>query len=356
MFKVKIPAAALLTVTLMGCSPLTASAPISASAATQVAVATNATTAAVKTANPIKVQNADVTMLFDGVALQPPAGQYVFMYNNTTYVPLRFMSYALQKSVSWDAKNLKVTVAEPSSSERVVIKEYLMNAASSPSFAAKNLALNNVNASYVFNGSNKALPKGQSSYLLNGSIYVPLRFLSESVGNSISWNPKTMTITASSKNYEENPTTPTVKPTNNGSSPSASPAPTPAPAPAATTEPGGAAGGSGAGGAGTGKVSYESITGETEAKLSALQSQSASTLFGIAFEYVSATDAATKQSIKAKGKQQLDSFTASFNSIIADAEQKLNSNGYSTAIIAQYRSAFEAELDKGRAIAEGMGK
>lgn len=334
----------------MGCEPLTASAPVTTvAAATPV---TTATAAPIKASNSIKVQNVDVTMLFDGVALQPPAGQHVFMYNNTTYVPLRFMSYALQKSVSWDAKNLKVTVAEPSSSEMVVIKEYLMNATSSPSFAAKNITLNNVNASYVFSGSTKALPKGQSSYLLNGSIYVPLRFLSESVGNSISWNPKTKTITANSKDYEEN--TASAKPTDKGASPSASATPAPAATPAA--EPGGAAGGSGSAGTGSGKVSYESITSETEAKLSSLQSQSTSTLLATAFEYMSATDAGTKQSIKAKGIQQLASFKASFNSIIADAEQKLNSNGYSTAIIAQYRAAFEADLDKGRAIAEGMGK
>lgn len=114
----------------MGCEPLTASAPVTVAAATPVSTAT---AAPIKESNSIKVQNVDVTMLFDGVALQPPVGQHVFMYNNTTYVPLRFMSYALQKSVSWDAKNLKVTVAEPSSSEMVVIKEYLMNATSSPS-------------------------------------------------------------------------------------------------------------------------------------------------------------------------------------------------------------------------------
>ncbi|WP_405116546.1 stalk domain-containing protein [Paenibacillus sp. FSL K6-1217] len=349
MFKIKIPAAALLTVALMGCEPLTASAPVTVAAATPVATAT---AAPVKASNSIKAQNVDVTLLFDGVALQPPVGQHVFMYNNTTYVPLRFMSYALQKSVSWDAKNLKVTVAEPSSSEMVIIKEYLMNVVNDAAFNPKNLVLNNVNASYVFNGSNKALPKGQSSYLLNGSIYVPLRFLSESVGNSISWNPKTKTITANSKTYEEN--TASAKPTDNGSSPSASA--TPAPAATPTAEPSAAAGGSGAGGTGSAKVSYESITSETEAKLSALQSQSTSTLLGIAFEYVGATDAATKQSIKAKGIEQLASFKASFNSIVADAEQKLNTNGYSTAIIAQYRAAFEADLDKGRAIAEGMGK
>ncbi|MEK4850294.1 stalk domain-containing protein [Paenibacillus sp. FSL H7-0756] len=350
MFKIKIPAAALLSVALMGCEPLTASAPVTTvAAATPVATTT---AAPIKASNSIKVQNVDVTMLFDGVALQPPAGQHVFMYNNTTYVPLRFMSYALQKSVSWDAKNLKVTVAEPSSSEMVVIKEYLMNATSSPSFVAKNITLNNVNASYVFSGSTKALPQGQSSYLLNGSIYVPLRFLSESAGNSISWNPKTKTITANSKNYEEN--TASAKPTDKGPSPSASATPAPAATPAA--EPGGAAGGSGSAGTGSGKVSYESITSETEAKLNALKSQSTSTLFGIALEYVNATDAATKQSIKAKGIEQLASFKASFNSIIADAEQKLNTNGYSTAIIAQYRAAFEAELDNGRAAAEGLGK
>lgn len=353
MFKMKVPAAALLTATLIGCTPLTASAPVTVAAATPVSTATTAP-AAVKASAPVRVQNTDVAMLFDGVELQPPAGQYVFMYNNTTYVPLRFMSYALQKSVSWDAKNLKVTVAEPSSSELVVIKEYLMNATADAAFTQKNIALNNVKASYVFNGTAKALPAGQSSYLLNGSIYVPLRFLSESVGNSISWNPKTKTITANSKEYEAGQAS--VKPTNDGSKPSASATP----APAATPEPssGAAAGGAGSagagGGTGSGKVSYESITSETEAKLSALQSQSTSALMSIAFEYVAATDAVAKQSIKAKGIQQLASFTASFNSIIADAEQKLNNNGYSTDIIKQYRSEFESQLQQGKNIAEKM--
>lgn len=343
LFKVKIPAAALLTVALIGSAPLTASAPIPASAAVSTVTASAATT---KASNSIKVQNVDVKLLFDGVALQPPAGQYVFMYNNTTYVPLRFMSYALQKSVSWDAKNLKVTVAEPTSSELVVIKEYLMNATDSSAFATKSIALNNVNASYVFNGNNKALPKGQSSYLLNGSIYVPLRFLSESVGNSIRWDQKTKTITANSKSYEENKTN--VNPNSNGSSPSASAAPTAT----ATADANGE--GSGSGGTGTGKVSYESITSAAEAKLNALQSQSASTLSGTLGEFLSAKDDATRESIIAKGKQQIASFRASFNSIIADTEQKLNNNGYSTAIIQQYKDAFEASLKGGIAGAKSL--
>lgn len=331
MSKATLPVIALSLIASIGLAPLTASAPISVSAAAATNTMSKPATATVK------VQSMNVKMIFDGVSIQPPAGQYVFMYNNTTYVPLRFMSYALQKSVSWDAKNVKVTVAEPNSSELVVIKEYLMNATNgnSASAVSKNLVLNQVKASYVFSGATKAIPAGQSSFILNGSLYVPLRFLSESVGHNISWDQKTKTITAASKAYQEQ-----------GGTKNPSPGATPAP-----TDTTGAAGG---GAAGSGKVSYETITSETEAKLTALRNQSESTLMSIALEYLGANDEASKKSIKAKGVQQLSSFSASFNSIVADTEQKLNSNGYSTAIISQYRSEFESQLQLGKEIAERM--
>ncbi|KTD88404.1 copper amine oxidase N-terminal domain-containing protein [Paenibacillus etheri] len=341
MSKATLPVIALSLIASIGLAPLTASAPISVSAAAVPSTTTKAATATVK------VQSMNVNMIFDGASIGTPAGQYVFMYNNTTYVPLRFMSYALQKSVTWDAKNVKVTVAEPSKSELVVIKEYLMNATNgnSASAVSKNLVLNQVKASYIFNGATKALPTGQSSFILNGSLYVPLRFLSESVGHNISWDQRTKTITAASKAYQEQ--------SNNGSTGNngKGPSPVTTPAPTDTT---GATGATGGGSAGTGKVSYETITSETEAKLTALKNQSQSTLMSIAFEYVGATDEASKKSIKAKGVQQLASFTASFNSIIADTEQKLNSNGYSTEIISQYRSEFEATLQSGKNAAEAM--
>lgn len=345
MSKVKIPAAALLLVASIGLAPLTASAPLSASAAATTNT-TKAKTEITTSTNSIKVQSMNVKLIFDGVNMQPPTGQYVFMYNNTTYVPVRFMSNALQKTVTWDAKNLKVAVAEPSSSELVVLKEYLMNAANvkNSSTVTKSLVLDKVKASYVFNGAVKPVPAGQSSYMLNGSLYVPLRFLSESVGNNISWDQKSKTITAASAVYQDQ--TNSNSSSNNGTTPSATSAP-------GATDGSGSTGGTSAG-SGTEKVSYESITSETEAKLQALKSQSQSTLMGIAFEYLAATDAASKSSIKAKGVQQLSSFTASFNSIVADAEQKLNKNGYSTAIISQYRSEFESQLQLGKDLAGGM--
>ncbi len=339
MSKVKLPAAALLLVLLIGCAPLTASAPLSASAAA-------VSPAVTAVSDLIKVQSMNVKMVFDGVSMQPPTGQHVFIYNNTTYVPIRFVSYALQKSVSWDAKNLKVTVAEPSSSELVVIKEYLMNAGNADSVttaATKNIVLSKVKASYVFNGSAKAVPSGQTSYMLNGSLYVPLRFLSESVGNTITWDQKAKTITAASAGYVEQGNTPSG--TNStgaaGASASATPAPT--------------SGAAGSGSAGTGTVTYEQITSATKAKLDALEIQSNSALTSLAIQYFTASDDATKASIKAQGKEQLASFTASFNSIVADAEKQLTANGYSTDIINQYRATFEVELKKGMEKAAGMG-
>ncbi|AIQ54441.1 copper amine oxidase N-terminal domain-containing protein [Paenibacillus sp. FSL R7-0331] len=333
MSKVKLPAAALLLILLTGATPLTASAPISAFAAA--------------VSDSIKVQSMDVKMVFDGVNMQPPTAQYVFIHNNTTYVPIRFVSYALQKSVSWDAKNLKVTVAEPSSSELVVIKEYLMNAGNmnTSTTAAKSITLSKTKASYVFNGAAKTVPSGQASYMLNGSLYVPLRFLSESVGNKISWDQKTKTITATSAGYQEQNSGST---NNSSSGGGATPSATATPAPTS-----GAAGG---GSAGTGTVTYEQITSATEAKLSTLRNQSSSVLMSLALQYVQATDQATKASLLAQGKQQLASSTTTFNSIVADAEKQLTTNGYSTEIINQYKATFEAELQQGMKLAEGMGE
>lgn len=325
MAKVRIPATALLLLMLIGAAPLTASAPLSAAAA--------AVTLPAAQSGSIQVQNMNVKMVFDGVSMTPPSGQLVFMYNNTTYVPLRFMSYALQKSVSWDAKNLKVTVAEPTSSELVVIKEYLMNAGTSQNMSSKKATLQPVKASFSFNGSAKSLTSGQSSYILNGALYVPLRFLSESVGNVIAWDQKAKTITATSKGYKEQM---------GNSTGNVGQKPTPS-SPA-----------QGGNSSESGKVSYESITNATEAKLNTLKSQSQSTLLSTAMEYLAAKDDASKENIIAKGKQQLSSFTASFNSIVSDAEQQLKSNGYSTDIINQYRSAFESEIQNGLNAVAGM--
>lgn len=301
---------------------------------------------------PIKVTSVDAKIVFDGQTIQPPAGQHVFIIKNTTYVPLRFIAYALNKSVAWDNKTKKVAVSNPGSAERVTIKDYLANAVNRANTdKAKEVVtyLTESKVTYTFDGTAKTVPSGLSSYMLDGTLYVPLRFLSESVGTEIGWNQKTKTITGTSGNTESTPVispTPTSTPTSTTpvSSPSASPTATAASNASPAT---GGNGGTGGAGSQTGKVSYEQITGEAESKLSALQGEAFSTLFGLYSEYKSSNDAAAKEKLVAQGKAKLAQFTSSFESIVADAEAKLKANGYSTSIISQYRSEFQSQIQLG---------
>lgn len=296
---------------------------------------------------PIKVTSVNAKIVFDGQTIQPPAGQHVFIVKNTTYVPLRFIAYALNKSVAWDNKDKKVAISDPGSVEKVTIKDYLANAANRVNSGKADEVITYLTESkvtYTFDGSAKSVPSGLSSYMLDGTLYVPLRFLSESVGTEIGWNQKTKTITGTSGNV--NPVaSPTATPVPTSTAPVSSPSASPTATVAPSASP--AAGGSGGTGAQSGKVSYEQITGEAESKLNALKGEAFSTFFGLYSEYSSATDAAAKEKLKAQGKAKLGQFTSSFESIVADAEAKLKANGYSTSIISQYRSEFQSQIQLG---------
>lgn len=49
---------------------------------------------------------------FDGVEKTPPDSQKGFIYNGTTYVPLRFMAQSLGKEVGWDGSTYSVFVGK----------------------------------------------------------------------------------------------------------------------------------------------------------------------------------------------------------------------------------------------------
>lgn len=303
---------------------------------------------------PIKVTSVDAKIVFDGQTIQPPVGQHVFIIKNTTYVPLRFIAYALNKSVAWDNKIKKVAVSDPGTTEKVTIKDYLANAvnrAHTDKTKEEVTYLSESKVTYTFDGTAQTVPSGLSSYMLDGTLYVPLRFMSESVGIEIGWDQKTKTITGTSGNTGSTPVTsptPRATPTPTSSAPvsSASASPTATAVPSATPAAGGNGSTGGTGGQ-TGKVSYEQITGEAETKLNALKGEAFSTFFGLYSEYTNATDAAAKEKLKAQGKAKLGQFTSSFESIVADAETKLKANGYSTSVISQYRSEFQSQIQLG---------
>ncbi|KRE47923.1 stalk domain-containing protein [Paenibacillus sp. Soil522] len=283
----------------------------------------------------VKTKTQSLSLQFDGQALKLPDGQYSFIYQGRTYVPIRYISYALQKSVNWDGK--KATVSEPTEQELAAMKKQLQHTStgSDKPQAGVEITIQPVNAALVFDGKAAPLPAGQPLFGYKGSIYVPLRFLSESVGTQISFDPVTKTVNGQSAAYRAEQG-----------------------AGGGNLIPGtgeGSAGGTGGAGGGAVKLSYEQITAEAESKLAALKSSCKSTLMSIGLQYISTSDAAVKAQLKAQGLQEVDNCSAKFEVIMSDTTAKLTENGYSTAIIADYRKAFQAELEAGRDLANSMG-
>lgn len=279
----------------------------------------------------IKTKTQPINLQFDGQALKLPDGQYSFIYQGRTYVPIRYISYALQKSVSWDG--VKATISEPTEKELAALKKQLQSAAgtSLKPQASVEITIQPVKAGLVFDGKAATLPAGQSLYTYKGSIYVPIRFLSESVGTQIGFDPVTKTVSGESAAYRAE------QGVGGG-----------------IIIPGMGGGGTGSSSGGTVKLTYEQITADAETKLAALRESCKATLMDIGLQYIAASDAAVQAQLETKGLQELDNCTAKFEVIMSDTTAKLTANGYSTDIIASYREAYNKELEAGKALAGSM--
>ncbi|MBD3920707.1 hypothetical protein H8B09_18220 [Paenibacillus sp. PR3] len=308
------------------------------------------------TTKPVKVQTSALELVFDGKTVNLPDGQFIFVSQGTSYVPVRFISYALQKKVVWDSATKKVTVTEPSASELTVLREYLMNAAGAQgkqsSVGGKTITASPVAASFVFDGVTRNLPAGQSAFMVNNSIYVPVRFMSESIGTQIKWDSVNHRISGESKSYRDeqsnggsggktDETTGGEQGTNTGNG---------------TSSGNGAGTGPVGGGGTTTKPTYDQIKSEADSKLQALYNAAQSRFLSLAQQYLDAKDNAAKKSIYAQGEAYLTEITSQFNAVLADTEAKLTANGYSTAIIQEYRTKFESEIAAGRKTLETMMK
>ncbi|MDT3428862.1 hypothetical protein J2Z22_004456 [Paenibacillus forsythiae] len=297
--------------------------------------------------NAVKASTINVKLNFDDGMLELPEGQYVFIQNGSSYVPFRFVSYALQKNISWNGKTKEVTVSDPNLAQQTMIKEYLMNASSNSSihsFKQKSISLTPIKVKFTYTNG-VAITQAKVSFMLDGSLYVPIRFLSELVGTEITWNPKDLSITGKSQAFKNKTAEATT-----GSSVSK---PKESEVPAEKQAGAGAGTGVSAGG-GASKPSYDSILADTEAKLQNLYNQSSAALMSLAVEYYSASDSETKSKLKAKGEALMSQFSSSFESIVQAAETKLKANGYSTDIIQQYRDKFNEEIEAGKKLAKSL--
>ncbi|OUS69870.1 hypothetical protein B1748_29985 [Paenibacillus sp. MY03] len=327
-----------------------AAVPASAVTGAGVSYAAAAATVKAQAAQPkkettVQVKTQPVRLIFDDKELTLPKGQHAFIHQARTYVPIRYLSYALLKQVGWDPAKNQVTISEPTAAELADLKKKLLAASGGkPSQTTQTLTMKVKEATLIFNGKAKALPEGQSLFILNGSIYVPLRFLAESLGTKIDWDPATRTVSGQSKAYQAEHGE-----SNNGGKPGDGNSGTGGGAPGA-----GNGGGGGAPGGGTpANQTYAQITSGAESKLYALRSSCESTLTGIVLSYTDTSEAGKKK-LKSDIQAAVATCTGNFETIIADTSAALTAGGHSTAILAEYRTKFEEELEAGRKLAESM--
>ncbi|MGO4499671.1 copper amine oxidase N-terminal domain-containing protein [Paenibacillus sp. 2RAB27] len=279
----------------------------------------------------VDVYQVPMHFTFDGKEYAPPVDQQGFIYEGTTYVPIRFISYSLDKAVNWDPNTYTVTIAEPKTTEKINISEYKLNtqvfSKSNEKFDKSKLAPSNLKVykekiNYVFDGVKKSPSDELPGYIVDGSLFVPIRFFSESVGKTINWDPETYTVSAVTKEEKK----PEVK--------------LPEVTKPVTTPPiGGGAGGGGGGGGiiAPTKPSFDSIKAEADGKISSLMSEAQTSLTALYLQYL----ATPSESLKAKGKAKVEEIDGRFEQIMSDTESKLTSNGYDRSIIDSYRSDYE---------------
>lgn len=210
------------------------------------------------------------------------------------------------------------------------------------SVPSKKVSVSPIKVSFEFSGVKKTLPTGQFSFIYKGTLYVPVRFVAESTGSSVTWDKATKTVIGKSKTSADKDKTESTTENNK-----------PLPQqPSSETRP--SAGQGSNTGAASDKVSYETITNTAQGKLESLQAESKSVLLNLAKEYVTATNNDTKKKLLAEGQKKLDGITAQFESILQSTENQLKENGYSTEVISQYRKTFNDEIEAGKQLAEGL--
>ncbi|WP_372814221.1 copper amine oxidase N-terminal domain-containing protein [Paenibacillus sp.] len=301
------------------------------------------TASAAQTPKNVDVYYVPLQFVFDGEQYAPPEDQQGFIYEGSTYVPLRFISYSLNKAVQWDGDTYKVTVEEPKAADKVQIDEYNLNTKVRggklrDSFDASQLKPSSISVyqekvQYVFDGQTKEIGEELPGLFVDNSLYVPLRFFSESVGRKIEWDAVSYTIKAEVPAADK-PKAEQDKP--------ATPKPAEAPKPAAPAAP--VMGGGGGGGATTTRTE-QSIADEFKPRIEALQSEAMVYFLGLLAQYSGIEDeqekAAKKAELRTQAEAKLAEFDSRFNTIISAMEAKLGEYQYGTAKADEYRASYE---------------
>lgn len=114
-----------------------------------------------------------VTLDLSGATSLPGYEQQPYIEQGTTMVPVRYVSEELNAEVDWNAETKQVTVTDPVTDQQIVL--------------TVDSTLAKVNGEEV----TLDLP----AVVRDGRVFVPLRFIAESLGGEVFWDEETKTVT-----------------------------------------------------------------------------------------------------------------------------------------------------------------
>ncbi|WP_159887515.1 copper amine oxidase N-terminal domain-containing protein [Paenibacillus puerhi] len=311
----------------------------------------SATAMAAQTPKNVDVYYVPLQFVFDGEQVAPPQDQQAFIYEGSTYVPLRFISYSLNKAVQWDGDSYTVSVEEPKEKDKLQIADFNLNTKvrdgklrdkfDASQLTASPIEVYQEKVTYIFDGKEKEIGDELPGLFVDNKLYVPLRFFSESVGNKIEWNAQSYTITAVSPAKEKaDKEAATKAAAEKAAAQKAVEEKKAADAKKdASTTPVGGGGGS-AGGGSSATKSQDAIVSPYLTRISAMESE-AESYFVLAFGKYITAQPDKQQEILANARAKLAEYNSRFDSWMVDLENELVASNYSTDKAAELRVQYE---------------
>jgi hypothetical protein len=157
-------------------------------------------------ATKIEVTFLPLKYYFDGIQKLAPEDQQGFVYKGTTYVPLRFVSEALEKEVGYEGKTKSIYVGKQPEGTYKYLKEFEPLTSSGRPMWELNTSAKTILEEYIQNGHQ--LDYGHNVYITDGqyqkfeAYLIPLSFWR---GNSKSDNIGSIIIYADDKEVYRSP-------------------------------------------------------------------------------------------------------------------------------------------------------